>query len=45
MGYHGMKNFRKVFGGGGSEIFILLVGGGVIFLAGPRNFEGNFKIA
>ena len=44
MGYHGMKNFRKVFGGEGSEIFILLVGG-VILLAGPRNFEGNFKIA
>ena len=59
MGYHGMhappqfgvgvRNFRNVFAGEGSEIYfvggggggILLGRGGVILLAGPRNFEAN----
>ena len=38
MGYHGMKNFRKVFGGEGSEIFILLVEGGGNFVGGATEF-------
>ena len=59
MGYHGMhappqfgvgvRNFRNVFAGEGSEIYfvggggggILLGRGGVILLAGLRNFEAN----
>ena len=60
MGYHGMhappqfgvgvRNFRNVFAGEGSEIYFVGGGGGdiareggrgVILLAGPRNFEAN----
>ena len=51
MGYHGMhappqfgvgvRNFRNVFAGEGSEIYFGGGGGGLILLAGPRNFEEN----
>ena len=44
------ENFRKVFAGGGSEIFILVGGlfillGGEDFVGGSRSFEVKIEIA
>ena len=45
----GVKNFRKVFAGGGSDIFTLVEGGGGggggTFVEGSSNFEVKIKIA
>ena len=44
--WRGIKSVRKVFAGGGSEIFILVGGGGyIVGVTGSRNFEVKTKIA